>query len=241
MSIEFRSTERLIVYKLDQVISKLSKYNVSFDIDGVEAESADPVVRKFNKIFKTCYRVRDLQNYWSLVDWVKKSDPRIVDPRDYAIKLWNSSEVMSAAPVVSGAWLFSNYAKDMLPHVHRITSRPSYLKDVTIDWYKRNMPWVDPKLIHIQVDGDMNIRNVDKLSSHKVRTIHELGVHLHFEDSWQEAEAIVSSTHAKVILVPRPWNLNYEDPKSGIIMPTPNFLRNAPTMISVMLDLCNRI
>lgn len=241
MSVELGLDEYRIIERLDSVINVLKKSVVSFDIDGVEINSAAPAVEKFNRIFGAKYKVDDLKTYWSMVEWVKIADPSIEDPRSYAINLWNSKDVFEDAPPAAGAWLLGNYLrqKDYLD-IYRITSRPSRVTEITLGWYAAKMPWVDRELIHIQQDG-IPVQEGSQLASHKIETINRLGIQLHFEDSFEEAEAIVSNTDAKVILVPAPWNSDYKNPMDGITVVGPTFNKAAPRLISVLLDLYGHI
>lgn len=236
MSIELGPNEHLIIERLDEVTKVLENSVVSFDIDGVEINSATPAVNKFNKIFNTVYTIDSLKTYWAMADLVKKADPSIEDPRAYAINLWNSEDVFKDAPPASGAWLLGNYLRKSQLCIHRITSRPSHVSEVTLKWYAAKMPWVDRNLIQIQ-ENSSSISDKSQLALHKIETINKLGVQFHFEDSFEEAEEIVKHTNAKVILVPAPWNSDYKNPKPGIIIPSLNFNKNAPTLISVFLDL----
>lgn len=240
MSAELGPKEQKIIERLDEVTKVLENSVVSFDIDGVEINSATPAVNKFNKIFNTVYTIDDLKTYWAMADLVKKANLTIEDPRSYAINLWNSEDVFKDAPPASGAWLLGNYLRQSQLNIHRITSRPSHMAEVTLGWYAAKMPWVDRNLIHIQENSSF-IRDKSQLALHKIETINKLGVQFHFEDSYEEAEAIVANTNAKVILVPASWNSDYKNPKRGIIIPSSRFNRSIPTLVSVFLDLHGRI
>lgn len=234
MSSEFNYSELEIIRKLDEITKTLRNKKVSFDIDGVEVFSAEKAILNFNLTFDTNYVVDDLTTYWRIIDLVAKADPSIKNPKQFAIDLWNNDFVFGTSEPVSGAWLLSSYLDQHGIKSNRITMRPSFAKQVTLDWYEAKMPWVDPKSIFIQV-GDTHDKNF------KINTIKKLGIDIHFEDSVEEAEAIVAKTKAKVVLVPHPWNRDYVNPKPGILIPSLNFNRQAPKMVAVYLDLFGRI
>jgi uncharacterized HAD superfamily protein len=233
MSAELSSNEIPIIEKLDGVIKVLENSVVSFDIDGVEVNSAVTAITKLNNTLHIKYKTCNLTSYSAMVDLIKVADGTIEDPRSFAVKLWNSEDVLKDAPPASGAWLLGNYLRQSQLNIHRISSRPSHVAEVTFEWYATKMPWIDQ---NGPSDGDRA-----QLASHKIDTIRKLGVQYHFEDSFEEAEAIVENTNAKVVLVPNPWNCEYRHPKQRIITVTPNFNRNIPKLISLFLDLDGRI
>jgi len=233
MSVELGLGEQEIIQRLKKVNSVIGSLKVSFDIDGVEVNSTSTAIAKLNRNLGTNYGVGDLVSYWSMVDLVKKARPGIEDPKQYAINLWNSDDVFGVALPELGSWILSKYLDEIKIGIYRVTSRPSSVSDVTFDWYRRFMPWVNPELIHIQKGQKHNAR-------FKADTISGLGVELHFDDSVEDAKYIVSRTSARVVLIPQPWNLNREIAEPRILIS--NVATDDPAkLFRVYLDLFGRI
>ncbi len=230
MPAEILFWNREISCKFEKINNVLRNINISFDMDGVEINSAKPAIKKLNNIFSTDYTTDDLVSYWTMVDWIKKLRPDLKDPKEFARDLWNSDDVMKQARPESGAWLLSRKLEDNQIRPHRITMRPAKVRLTTLNWYKENMKWVDSELIHIQDQTDYDL-------GYKVDRINELGINLHFDDSVDDAENIVAHTKANVVLVPQPSNLNYINSNPRIF--TPNLLGygDMPKMIAVYLSL----
>lgn len=234
MSKELLFFDPKIIRRLESVDADFRKLKVSFDMDGVEINSAELAIGNLNNKLGTNHVVDDLIGYWTMVDLVSKADPSIQDPKKYATDLWNNDNVFGNAKPDSGAWILANYLNRIgINNISRITSRPSFVKDVTLNWYKTKMPWVKQESIYIQ---DNALYDPD----YKVKKIIELGIDLHFEDSVDEAEKIVSQTNARVVLVPQFWNQEYifdgNWPKGKILIPHRDW-RTPAKMVHVYIGL----
>ena len=203
MSAEIGFQEERLVNSLQKLNEMFRNGGVSFDVDGVEADSAPCAVTELNLRLGTDYRVNNLTKYWGVVDLLRKNHPQIKDPRGYAIDLWNCDEVVGNPDPVAGAWLLANYFNHEGIIPYRITSRLSRTRKATLNWYKARMPWVDEKLIWMQEGDEEPGKNF------KVDTIKKLCPRFHFDDSFEHAKEIVEKTDTTVILVPQPWNINY--------------------------------
>ncbi|HET7099089.1 MAG TPA: hypothetical protein VFI61_02560 [Patescibacteria group bacterium] len=229
MSKEFSQDELLVINKFENLNQKLKNLKIATDIDGVEINSAESALDLLNQDHGKSYKINDLIEYMSTIDFIKRDLKHIEDPVAYAMELWNSDRNLSASHPVSGSLILSSYLhSNGIDRIHRITSRPSFTKNATFDWYKNKMPWVDPGLIHIQ-EGGMEINH-----NFKVDQINKLEINLFFEDSWEHAEAISKKTKATVILVPQPWNYNYLPKIGSRIIKIPRHRYQAlPKMIQV--------
>jgi hypothetical protein len=203
MSKEIDLREEKIVDDLKKLNERFRNEGVSFDVDGVEVDSAPCAVAELNLRLGTNYQVRDLKKYWSVVDLLRNNHPQIKDPRGFAIELWNCDEVLGNPDSVSGAWLLANYFNREGIFPYRITSRLARTREATLNWYKVKMPWVDEKLIWMQEKDE------EPGMDFKVETIKKLRPRFHFEDSFEHAQEIVRKTDTTVILIPQPWNINY--------------------------------
>ncbi|MEK7111913.1 MAG: hypothetical protein AAB875_01160 [Patescibacteria group bacterium] len=217
MSLErFLPEENSIVEKIERLNEKLKNSVVSYDIDGVDTDSATCAVNKFNNLFNTAYKVEDLTSIWGLTDWVKDF-PEIENPREFAVNLWNSDDVFGNALPVSGAWILADYIEEEEIRPHKITSRPSFVEDVTRRWYHRWMPWIDQSRIHIQKNG----REISP--TFKVDKIIEIKSLYHFEDDPLQAEDIEEKTKSAelntvIVIVRQPWNSGYRPKSSRIVI-----------------------
>ena len=219
MSLErFLPGEISIVEKIERLNEELRNSVVSYDIDGVDVDSATLAVNKFNNLFNTAYRVKDLTNIWGLTDWLKYF-PEVEDPRKFAVKLWNSNDVFGPALPVPGAWILADYIEEEEIRPHKITSRPSFVENVTRRWYRGWMPWIDQSRIHIQKNG----REISP--TFKVDKIIEIKSLYHFEDDTKQAEEIEEKTksvglNTTIVIVRQPWNLGYRPKSSRIVVDT---------------------
>ncbi|MBL7036331.1 hypothetical protein ISR94_00595 [Candidatus Microgenomates bacterium] len=234
MSIELSFGERLLVEKFSRLNNLLKRLNVGTDIDGVEIDSASSALRVINRESGTNYGTKDITSYWTLIELLQRDLKKIENHREYAMALWNSKESLQSAQPNPGALIISKFlTSEGVDRIHRITSRPTYTTELTYEWYRNKMPWVDRNLIHIHKDeADVN-------SVFKTEKIGELKIQLFFEDSFEHAEDIVRNTNAKVVLVPKPWNIGYKPSESGIIIVPETKYNNFPTMVRVYMHLAD--
>lgn len=208
MSLELLSEEK-IVSKVDAAVNILRE-DGGTDIDGTEIDSETSALRAFNERFKEDKKRRDLTDLFIMVEWFEKKG--ITDPLGEAVKLWNEDNNLGGSLPQDGAWIFSRFLFEKGVVLPRITSRPSYTRNVTLDWYQKWMPWVPEDKIHIHKEA--NSLNPD----FKIDRINELGLRWFFEDSIPHALDIVYWTGATVILIPQPWNINFKPDNHRIIV-----------------------
>lgn len=212
MSKEFRlsNDEECLRNAINTLNARLKIDGVGFDIDGVEVDSATPAIERFNKLHDKSYTKEDLISVWEMANWARQISG-IDDPKGHAISVWNNDEVFANAHPEQGAWLVARFLHLEGVCPHRITSRPSYSKEVTRSWYSKNKPWVNQSFIHVQSQGHRISQ------SFKVDKINEKEIRYFFEDDIESAETIAQQTQALVIIVPQPWNRFYEPSSSQII------------------------
>jgi len=197
------SAENITDERMSEFLDKIRFRQISFDIDGVNADTAKSAVNLYNLQFSDGKTVTDLDGFYAMRDWIfEKTNSRNL-AIEMAIKIWNDENVQGYCPMVSGAWFLSNYLYLNGIKPHYITSRPFFTRDVTLDWFGRNMPFVDSGHIHVGNGGGLQ-------GSYKTQTIKDLGVDIHFEDSIEHALDIVENTPALVVLVRQPWNLKFD-------------------------------
>lgn len=237
--------ERRYSYGEEKIMNTLDKGNrtlriegLGFDIDGTEVDSATQAIQKLNRIFNSSYKKTDYATYWEMVEFIKKEDETINNPKEYAIKLWNSDDVVGSALPESGALILSRFLHEEGLRIPRITARPSYIEEITRRWYDQRMPWVDQSLINIQNTG----RRI--YPGYKVNKINEYNLGYFFEDQPKDAEKIVDATNAVVIIVPQPWNTGYSIPKNchnRIIIPEEEQFQGHPRVLRAYFSLINII
>lgn len=210
--------ERYIWKDLDikRIIEVIRKKGLSFDIDGVEQASVDLSVREYNMLrgfrLKNPKIPDDIKNYYIMVDWFS-NDPEIEDPLEAASAIWNSEKVITQSERVEGVTAVVQFLDQRGIRPYRITSRPGFTKAWTLEWYwKMYGDGFDPNLIRIQSEANRLI-NMD----FKTGEIERLDIGIHFDDSAENSEKIVSRTQATVILVPQPWNYDYQPSNPRII------------------------
>lgn len=228
-------SERGIILKLESFNDFLRKSVVSFDIDQVEANSAATALSRINSKLGSSFVPEDLVSYWSTIDLLESNfKNQVKNPQEFAVENWNHPSVILNALPVSGALILSKYLFDNGVNAYRITSRPSTLREVTLGWYQKYMPWVDRSRICIQAEG------VEIRPDFKVDMIKKYKVTLHFEDSWEQAVEITKNTPAKVVLVPQPWNNNFIPGEGSNIIKIPPFLYpRLPKLIRVYMHLAD--
>lgn len=208
MSKEFTPSEKEIVRKFDIVNKELKKHGVSTDIDSTEVKSQDAALKQYNEMTGQTRKLCELTDRYIMVNWLKEYG--YIDPLNVAIRIWNNPNEFSKLEPESGALILSKYLFLSGVDLHRNTARPGWLdiKNSTYSWYKKIMPWVDQRLIHIQ-DGDsinprfkyLNIPNCARY---------------HFDDASEELDQL-SKLGVVGVLIPQPWNVDYKTDNPKIL------------------------
>ena len=221
---------------LERTIEVLRRDGVTMDIDGVDAETGHLSIREFNHLhgfkIRSPKTYEEAKRYWILVDWIRQ-DESVEDPLIAAVNIWNSELVMENADLVPGVQAVTRYLarRDIFPP--RVTSRPgARTREWTHNWYrKRYGPSFDMGLIRMSDTYKSD-------PEFKKSEIARLGTGYHFEDSYEDAEKI-AETGVMVVLVPQPWNLDYQPTNPNIIK-----VRGYPfrfKMVRAFLALAERI
>ena len=147
----------------------------------------------------------EIIHYNSVFDWLVNDGYPNEDAVYIERSLWFDPDLLYKADPVEGAVEFSyrmhQYGIKM-PVISARTDledvKPKVFKNVresTVAWYDKWMPWVSPDDIHIQA------RNEFQAYIYKSWMINTLGVGIHFEDSTFHTDAILTYTKAKVCLL----------------------------------------
>lgn len=210
MSVELTPGEKLIVEKIDFVVEQMRRGNIfaMSDLDGTRIRTSLPAIDTFNQRHGTRYTERNMRTTWDMVTWAEKLG--IKNPRQYAIDLWNSYDVMRWARPVGGAidlarFLYTHHESKI--EMLAITARPSSTKKATSEWHDQWMPWANPENLIMQSEGSVN-------PEFKVMRLAEYEPDYYFEDQVSDAEDIVKATEKTVVIVvSQPWNEAYLVPE----------------------------
>lgn len=201
MSKEFTPFEKEIVRKLDVVNQELKRHGVSTDIDSTEVKSQDAALKQYNEMTGQERKLCELTDRYVMVKWLKEYG--YIDPLSVAIKIWNNPQEFCRLEPEDGALILSKYLYSSGVDLHRITARPGWpeIKDSTMGWYQKEMPWVNKELIHIQDGKTINPRfkyvNVPRCARY------------HFDDATEELEEL-GKLGIVGVLIPQPWNEGYK-------------------------------
>lgn len=190
---------------LERNLEKREKFfwsPMSFDADGVLINNKVPVVRQINKILGTDYGTGDIKTYYSADSWFVKHGRCNLNTAHLICKtLWSDPELLRVSYPMPGAceFMLKLYRLGLKPSI--ITIREPSLKDMTLEWFQKWMPWISKKQIFIQ---EPNSQVPEK--EFKSHIINEMSIHAHFEDSLDQALNILNNTSATVFLVPFEYN-----------------------------------
>ena len=188
---------------------------VGIDIDGVVALSVVPVLAKVNSDLGTNYKIMDFRGWRSVRDWaapvyIQRGMPESVALKAasaYDTRVWTDPDILGAAPVHRGAEAFVKRLHQEGIEYYFITSRIPELSDSTIRWFRRNLPWVDPAVIRVNTNRELEGRDF------KWQTVVRLGIGVHIDDYFDHAKLIVDRTFASAVLLSNLDNLPFKHPR----------------------------
>ncbi len=174
--------------------------NIGYDVDGVVVEMMHPMVEflRRQEIIVPRYEdtfTHDLTRVWQC--------SREEVSRRIGL-FYDSSEFKELSPIEGVARTFRNLFP---PHTaHGITARPSHVKDTTLGFFGKHFQNYG-EVHHLGHHGDGSLTGRTKGEVAK-----ELSLDLFIEDA--PANALdVASQGIPVLLVSRPWNVNFELPQ----------------------------
>lgn len=174
------------------------------DNDGVMSDTRTLVTGEFNKIFRTNHRPEDIRHWHAIRDWGIESGLSFEEATKLELFLWFDPVLLYKAQPVAGAveisrWFYERGIPFPVISSRRdlVVSKGAYknIKDSTIAWYEKWMPWVLPDDIHIQYGQEM------KGEYYKAFMIKRMGIGVFFEDIPLHAQAILDYTDANIVLV----------------------------------------
>ncbi len=211
---------KTIFVDIDQIL-KTSK--ISFDADGVLVNSGAAVIDVFNDLFKTDYGSKDVYGWFAIAEWAILAGASEEEALDLNERLWTDPEILFKSPPIPGAVEFTRKIYQENSDFSVITSRLPSLRESTIAWFQKWMPWIRPEKINIREDSRIHGDDF------KVNRIKESNVRIHFEDQPDHAKMILDKTNACVVFMPYIKELlNLSNDRLIQILPannpkTPNF------------------
>lgn len=172
-----------------------SKFPVSFDHDGVIADTRTLVVNEINDLFNTNYIATDIRNWNWVYDIALKHGLKEKDALSLDMDLWYNPDTLFKAPVLEGAYeeLFWFYSRGIEPPI--ITSRNSKFRESTFSWYEEHLPFVNRKTIFIRENEELNGEIF------KVFGINFFNTSFHFDDSVDQTRFILDNSDTHVALL----------------------------------------
>lgn len=177
----------------------LSSKRIGSDIDGVDVLLVQGALDEFFKRYGVRKSLSDYSYVFEMNDWVREFEGDRAP--EVTFEIWHHPRVLMESLPVPGAVTLSWHLRNL--NIPRITSRPANTRDLTLDWYRKNMPWIPESSIYVQSEGGDKINH-----DFKIETIKLLGIEIFFEDNPKHAKAIVDNTDALVVMVPWSWNVN---------------------------------
>lgn len=190
-----------------EVESFLRGQTFTLDFDQVISNTGEAVLREFNRRFDTELDwTSDIRGWYPLTPILQEMGYKETKARQIEVDIWNDESVLLGANGVYGAFNFvSSIIVNTFGKVHFITSRPSSLREVTLQWLDRwKISW-NPFFMKEQVwlrrddeetGEDFKVNRIKMIQAALKRPI------IHVEDSSQTAKAIVESVpRAHVVLL----------------------------------------
>lgn len=181
-----------------------TKYPLSFDHDGVIANTRGHVVKKVNKELGTNYVVADIDDwFWArnaLVEHGWDDD----SATEFNNKQWFDKDSLFEVPPTEGAVEFLKWLYDRDLDYHVITSREPQLRESTLGWYQTHAPFVDEERIII---SPVKERRGDFFKVWAVKFLVNPAVHI--EDSTDHAKLILDYTDTAVGYMSSSKTLDY--------------------------------
>ncbi len=172
-----------------------SKYPPSSDMDGVLCNTRKHVAEEFNKRFGTSYTTFDIRDYravskWAVVLGMSKKEAMAIEK-----KLWFDPDIIFRAEPLPGAVKFTRWFAERNIALPVNTSRRPNIRDATIAWFEKWMPWIKEENVYMQKNQEMP-GDIFKAWMNRI-----LGRGIHFEDAPEHAKAVLDYTDAFVVLI----------------------------------------
>lgn len=183
-----------------------------FDLDGVFVDLASLPLATFNLENGTNFSLDEIRDPYIMDDWYMQLYNCTKEVANaYTTALWNRQDFLENAPVAKGALELLDLFNSLKIEYRFITSRPFSTFAYTQNWFQNVGLGSHFERVLIQTTDSYNRR-------HKVDTIRNWGIKVHFEDMPAHALDIIQNTESLVVVVSHPWNRQM-DPHPRIIRP----------------------
>ncbi|OGM20156.1 hypothetical protein A2863_00850 [Candidatus Woesebacteria bacterium RIFCSPHIGHO2_01_FULL_38_9b] len=184
--------------QIDNVEEWFQQNGLGSDIDSSEVMSERMAVDLFNLDLGQSRSPQELTDRYLMVHWIEELNLGD-DPLKKAIGYWNDINNIPYMKPNPGAYRLYTYLHLVGIDIPRLTARPAWTRDSTLEYYRRNSPWVVEKdLLYI---SDNNIIDPEA----KVKSAVELGLGAFIEDALEEAY-LLADKGILTGLVPQSWN-----------------------------------
>jgi 5'(3')-deoxyribonucleotidase len=214
----FVAQERLLDYS---EILKKGKI-IGLDMDGVLAQSREPVIAQINLDFGTRYTIADARIWGSVMEMLENQGFTEEEALDYSNWVWRDPEIIFSSSPIRGSLEFTLELSRLKIPFYVITSRVPELRASTFAWFEKWMPWIGEDQICMQIREEMD-RGIFKAWMVKV-----LNVGLLIDDSVEHSKTVLDYTDAKVVLLSDVSTLDHRLKEGLIRIPGEYGLR--PTM-----------
>ena len=223
------SKERFEIFeRLDELFRFMPP---SFVMDGVLIDSIIPVVEEFNRRYGTNYKPGDLKGWNAIAGWAKRLGLSEIKASELDKELWSSPEILIQSPPIPCAPDFMHSLDEQGIKPYFVTSRPPHLKNCTLEWLRREMPWIEES--HVCIREDEEISGI----LFKARKINELQRRIHFEDSLEQAKTILRLTEVHVVLLSYPEEFGtFQHPRLTEVQFPEGKARSLDYLYSVILN-----
>lgn len=203
---------------------------ISFDLDGVCVDLAPLALARFNRENGTTFTLFDIEHPYIMDKWyMAQHGVSAEEASVYTTSIWNSEECLEGAGLVSGISELLNHLDEHEIRYKFITSRPFSVFSHTQNWFNKNQISHRFSQVLMQTSPEYNRK-------HKVETIRNWQVKVHFEDMAQHAMDIVENTEALVVLVNYPANHSLPDHPRIIRPQNRNSFGNIQASYLALLD-----
>jgi hypothetical protein len=192
---------------------------IAYDLDQIIVRSEIPVVKEFNKEFKTNHRWQE-HGWNTMVKWLK--DIGINDEEkitEIFSRYWLNPEILIKAPIVPSTFEFIKKMSEKGKKQLIITSRKPYFIESTMKWLDKNniLKYIPKENVFMNLDK--KIEGID----HKKHVIHTYA-DLMIEDSFIQLEEIVihldkyKKDKTRIIWIPSGNDNRLKKPKSDRVV-----------------------
>jgi 5'(3')-deoxyribonucleotidase len=174
------------------------------DIDGVLADSAEPVVRRVNKMYGLDLQTRDIDDW----NWVAKKVEDQTGSKEEGLKagsVWFDPEVLSESLPIAGAQEAITRLLESKWKVWAATSRLPNAHDSTLDWINEFFSGIGSSRVYMRNTENMSLVTSAEI---KLMAVGMLGARLYVEDDHLSVEYVSQNwgNGLVIAMLNRGWN-----------------------------------